>query len=76
MADARLRIEPAEERIAPSTVGELHDNPDNPDDNHPHDAAPDGAVPERPAGAQRPPLRGRGADAVFGVYEDDPAPCP
>jgi len=45
-----LEIEVLEERIAPSTVGALHNNPDNPNNNNNHNAVPKGAIPEGPAG--------------------------
>ncbi len=44
-----LRIEELEQRIAPDTVGALHNNPDNPNNNN-HNAVPKGAIPEGPAG--------------------------
>jgi hypothetical protein len=46
----RLQVEELEERIAPSTVGALHNNPDNPNNNNDHNAVPNGAIPEGPAG--------------------------
>lgn len=45
-----LTVEELEERIAPSTVGALHNNPDNPNNNNNHNAVPKGAIPEGPAG--------------------------
>jgi hypothetical protein len=42
----RLNVEELEERIAPSTVGALHNNPDNPNNNNDHNAVPKGALPE------------------------------
>ena len=45
-----LKVEELEERIAPSTVGALHNNPDNPNNNNNHNAVPKGAIPEGPAG--------------------------
>jgi hypothetical protein len=45
-----LHVEELEERIAPSTVGALHNNPDNPNNNNDHNAVPNGAIPEGPAG--------------------------
>jgi hypothetical protein len=50
MADVKLEIEALEERIAPGTVGALHNNPDNPNNNNDHNAVPKGALPEKPAG--------------------------
>ena len=47
---ASLSVEELEERIAPSTVGALHNNPDNPNNNNDHNAVPKGAIPEGPAG--------------------------
>jgi hypothetical protein len=41
-----LNVEELEERIAPSTVGALHNNPDNPNNNNNHNAVPNGAIPE------------------------------
>ena len=46
----RFEIEKLEERIAPDTVGALHNNPDNPNNNNDHNAVPNGAIPEGPAG--------------------------
>ena len=45
-----LEVEELEERIAPTTVGALHNNPDNPNNNNNHNAVPNGAIPEGPAG--------------------------
>ena len=45
-----LTVEELEERIAPSTVGALHNNPDNPNNNNNHNAVSKGAIPEGPAG--------------------------
>ncbi len=45
-----LKVEELEERIAPDTVGALHNNPDNPNNNNDHNAVPKGAIPEGPAG--------------------------
>jgi hypothetical protein len=45
-----LTVEELEERIAPSTVGALHNNPHNPNNNNNHNAVPKGAIPEGPAG--------------------------
>jgi hypothetical protein len=46
-----LPVEELEERIAPTTVGALHNNPDNPNNNNNnHNAVPLGAIPEGPAG--------------------------
>jgi len=42
-----LKIEELEQRIAPDTVGALHNNPNN---NNNHNAVPKGAIPEGPAG--------------------------
>jgi hypothetical protein len=50
MKELRLEIEALEERIAPDTVGALHNNPDNPNNNNNHNAVPNGAIPEGPAG--------------------------
>jgi hypothetical protein len=47
----RFHIEKLEERIAPTTVGALHNNPDNPNNNNDHNAVPNGAIPEGPAGS-------------------------
>lgn len=43
-------VEELEERIAPTTVGALNNNPDNPNNNNNHNAVPNGAIPEGPAG--------------------------
>lgn len=45
-----LNVEVLEDRIAPSTVGALHNNPDNPNNNNNHNAVPNGNIPEGPAG--------------------------
>jgi len=45
-----LEIEELEERIAPATVGALHNNPSNPNNNNDHNAVPKGNIPEGPAG--------------------------
>jgi len=45
-----LSVEELEERIAPDTVGALHNNPSNPNNNNNHNAVPKGAIPEGPAG--------------------------
>ena len=45
-----LNIEQLEERIAPTTVGALHNNPDNPNNNNNHNAVPKGALPEAQGG--------------------------
>ncbi len=45
-----LQADELEERIAPTTVGALHNNPDNPNNNNDHNAVPNGAIPEGPAG--------------------------
>jgi hypothetical protein len=45
-----LNVEELEERIAPSTVGALHNNPSNPNNNNNHNSVPKGALPEGPAG--------------------------
>ena len=48
-----LKIEELEQRIAPDTVGALHNNPNNPNNpnnNNNHNAVPKGAIPEGPAG--------------------------
>jgi hypothetical protein len=47
----QLDVEELEERIAPTTVGALHNNPDNPNNNNDHNAVPKGAIPEGPAGS-------------------------
>jgi hypothetical protein len=49
-AEITLKVEELEERIAPSTVGALHNNPSNPNNNNDHNAVPKGAIPEGPAG--------------------------
>jgi len=41
-----LNVEELEERIAPDTVGALHNNPENPNNNNNHNAVPKGALPE------------------------------
>jgi len=46
----KLEVVILEERIAPSTVGALHNNPSNPNNNNHHNAVPNGALPEGPAG--------------------------
>jgi hypothetical protein len=46
----RLNVEGMEERIAPSTVGALHNNSEKANNNNEHTAVPDGAIPEGPAG--------------------------
>jgi hypothetical protein len=46
----RFEIVQLEERIAPTTVGALHNNPSNPNNNNNHNAVPKGAIPEGPAG--------------------------
>jgi hypothetical protein len=45
-----LNVEELEERIAPDTVGALHNNPDNPNNNNDHNAVPKGALPEAQGG--------------------------
>ena len=45
-----MEVQELEERIAPTTVGALHNNPDNPNNNNNHNAVPNGAIPEGPAG--------------------------
>jgi hypothetical protein len=45
-----LNVEELEERIAPDTVGALHNNPSNPNNNNNHNAVPNGNIPEGPAG--------------------------
>jgi hypothetical protein len=45
-----LNLEELEERIAPDTVGALHNNPSNPNNNNDHNAVPNGNIPEGPAG--------------------------
>jgi len=46
----QTNVEELEKRIAPSTVGALHNNPSNPNNNNNHNAVPNGAIPEGPAG--------------------------
>jgi hypothetical protein len=41
-----FQVEELEERIAPTTVGALNNNPDNPNNNNDHNAVPNGALPE------------------------------
>jgi hypothetical protein len=48
--ELKLDIEALEERIAPDTVGALHNNPSNPNNNNDHNAVPNGNIPEGPAG--------------------------
>ncbi len=48
--ELKLDIEALEERIAPDTVGALHNNPSNPNNNNNHNAVPKGNIPEGPAG--------------------------
>ncbi len=48
--EMRLDVEELEERIAPTTVGALHNNPSNPNNNNNHNAVSNGAIPEGPAG--------------------------
>ena len=50
LEDAIGRVQELEERIAPTTVGALHNNPSNPNNNNNHNAVPKGALPEGPAG--------------------------
>ena len=50
MKRIELKIEVLEERVAPGTVGALHNNPSNPNNNNDHDAVTKGAIPEGPAG--------------------------
>ena len=50
MGILNLKVEELEQRIAPDTVGALHNNPDNPNNNNDHNAVPNGAIPEGPAG--------------------------
>ena len=45
-----LTVEELEERIAPGTVGALHNNPSNPNNNNDHNAVPKGALPEGQGG--------------------------
>ena len=45
-----LNVEELEERIAPDTVGALHNNLSNPNNNNDHNAVPKGNIPEGPAG--------------------------
>lgn len=42
-----LNVEELEERIAPDTVGALHNNPSNPNNNNHHNSVPKGALPEK-----------------------------
>ena len=51
MNSIKLALEELEQRIAPDTVGALHNNPDNPNNNNDHNAVPKGAIPEGPAGS-------------------------
>lgn len=44
--EVSLQIAELEERIAPDTVGALHNNPSNPNNNNDHNAVPKGALPE------------------------------
>jgi hypothetical protein len=46
MKELKLKIVELEQRIAPSTVGALHNNPSNPNNNNDHNAVPKGAIPE------------------------------
>jgi hypothetical protein len=46
MTKTTLTLEQLESRIAPGTVGALHNNPDNPNNNNNHNAVPKGALPE------------------------------
>jgi hypothetical protein len=46
----QLTVEELEERIAPDTVGALHNNPSNPNNNNDHNAVPKGALPEGQGG--------------------------
>ena len=41
-----LEIVELEQRIAPGTVGALHNNPSNPNNNNNHNSVPKGALPE------------------------------
>ena len=41
-----LNVVELEQRIAPSTVGALHNNPSNPNNNNDHNAVPKGNIPE------------------------------
>ena len=50
MKSLKLTLEELEQRIAPDTVGALHNNPSNPNNNNNHNAVPKGALPEGPAG--------------------------
>ena len=50
MNELKLEIEVLEERIAPDTVGALHNNPSNPNNNNDHNAVPKGALPEGQGG--------------------------
>ena len=50
MNPIKLTLEELEPRIAPDTVGALHNNPSNPNNNNHHNAVPNGALPEGPAG--------------------------
>lgn len=42
-----LKVEELEQRIAPDTVGALHNNPDNPNNNNNHNSVSKGALPEK-----------------------------
>jgi hypothetical protein len=46
MKKLTLKIVELEQRIAPSTVGALHNNPSNPNNNNDHNAVPKGNIPE------------------------------
>jgi len=49
MKTVKLTLEELEQRIAPDTVGALHNNPANPNNNNDHNSVPKGALPERTA---------------------------
>jgi hypothetical protein len=46
----RLNVQGLEGRIAPNTVGALHNNPENANNNNEHNAVLNGAIREWPAG--------------------------
>lgn len=48
-----LHVEVLEERIAPGTVGALHNNPSNPNNNNDHNSVPKGALPEKSYGGKK-----------------------
>jgi hypothetical protein len=46
MKELKLEIVELEQRIAPTTVGALNNNPSNPNNNNDHNAVPNGNIPE------------------------------